>query len=222
MTRYTAQINTFLQILAKNKKCPDNPLVLDVGCGSGKEAAYLSILMDACVCGVDINGNFDAWARSKAELEKFDGIHIPYASHAFDVVYSFHVLEHVHDLSGLLSEISRVLKPNGIAYFGTPNKSRLFGYFGMQDKSLRRKILQNIDDWKYRILHRFENRYGAHAGFREKELQFLLAKFFPAVAPVTKQYYYFKWPEKRYFFQLLRNLGLLDLFTPSVYVLCRK
>jgi len=39
----------------------------------------------------------------------------------FDAVTMWHVLEHVHDPRTVLSEVSRILKPNGILLVGVPN-----------------------------------------------------------------------------------------------------
>jgi 2-polyprenyl-3-methyl-5-hydroxy-6-metoxy-1,4-benzoquinol methylase len=45
----------------------------------------------------------------------------------FDVVYSWHVIEHVLDLDSWLKEINRIIKPGGILVLGTENADSLYG-----------------------------------------------------------------------------------------------
>jgi 2-polyprenyl-3-methyl-5-hydroxy-6-metoxy-1,4-benzoquinol methylase len=47
---------------------------------------------------------------------------LPFPDEYFDVVVSNHVIEHVSDQQLHLSEIARVLKPNGVVYLATPNR----------------------------------------------------------------------------------------------------
>jgi SAM-dependent methyltransferase len=56
-----------------------------------------------------------------------DGI-LPYDDHTFDLVYSDWVLEHIDDVDGFVSEVSRVLKPGGWFCARTPNK---WGYIAL-------------------------------------------------------------------------------------------
>ena len=219
--RYRSQIETFKKILGVDEIPPDTR-ILDLGCGNGLEAAYLSVLCNAEVYGIDINEKFDKWALTKSHLVNYDGENIPYPESSFDIIYSYHVLEHVKDLPVLLEEAARVLKPNGVAYFGTPNKNRLFSYFGMKDKSFKRKLLMNLKDWKFRLLNKFENRHGAHAGFYQHELNQVLSDYFKDVQPVTYYYYSFKWPQKKQILNFMKKYQLFDFFTPSVYMLCTK
>ena len=219
---YNSQIETFINIITDRYAVRQNPVVLDVGCGSGMEAAYLNILLGAKVHGIDVVDDFDAWAATKAHLITYNGVAIPFPDDSFDIVYAYHVLEHVEDVPTLLGQVVRVLKSSGIAYFGTPNKQRLFGYFGMNDKALSTKLKQNARDWLDRFFDRFENNRGAHAGFRKKELEKMLSCYFSRVSVVTDQYYHFKWPHRRSAIHIIRKLGLFNLFTPSVYVIGTK
>ena len=216
------QVQTFLSILQKENAVKPLDNILDLGCGSGEEAAQLAILTGADVCGVDINKKFDEKSKELATLENYDGLHLPFADNTFDAVYSFHVLEHAENVQLVLKEAQRVIKQNGIAYFGVPNRERFLGYIGMRHKSFYQKLRQNAIDWKYRLSGRFENRYGAHAGFREKELEQMLNKYFAEVRPVSDLYYFAK---ENYFssiFQFAKKLGVEKKIIPSVYVLAIK
>ena len=91
---------------------PPNASVLEIGGGSGYQALILSKIglhvksIDVCV---------DTGGQNFFPVDIYDGSQIPYADSTFDVVYSSNVLEHVKDLNAVMSEIHRILKPNGIA-----------------------------------------------------------------------------------------------------------
>ncbi len=220
--RYSNQIYTFHKILSGYYQLKSFDKILDLGCGTGVETAFLAQSLQVQVVGLDVNDSFDEKARSAVRLESYDGLHIPFPDEHFDVVYSFHVLEHVQNPPALLKEVRRVIRPGGVAYFGTPNKQRLVGYFGMQDKSFTRKVRQNLVDWKYRITRRFDNEHGAHAGFTMQEMQKMFRPLFRKVYPVTDQYYMIKWPNLKRTVDYLSRANLLKYIVPSVYVLSIK
>lgn len=51
---------------------------------------------------------------------------IPFKNNSFDLVYSMGTLEHIGDTKTVIKEIYRVLKKNGVAITGVPNKHDLF------------------------------------------------------------------------------------------------
>ena len=67
------------------------------------------------------------------------GEQLPYADESFDSVFCCDVLEHVRDLPKVISEISRVLKPNGIFIYDTINRTFISNLVAI-------KIWQ---DWKW-------------------------------------------------------------------------
>lgn len=84
--------------------------VLDVGCGNGMVHRILS----GCeVTGVDPLPAFPGAVRGTAE-------ELPFTDESFDVVTCFDVLEHVNDHERAVSEIRRVLRAEGTAYFTVP------------------------------------------------------------------------------------------------------
>jgi len=106
--------------------------VLDVGCGSG---TLLGLLKQR---GFRVNGlDFSAEAAAIAKAENdvnvavgsLEEAHFP--AESFDVVTLFHVMEHVTNPRLVLAEVSRVLKPNGVAILQVPNiESWQFKIFG--------------------------------------------------------------------------------------------
>jgi 2-polyprenyl-3-methyl-5-hydroxy-6-metoxy-1,4-benzoquinol methylase len=85
--------------------------VLEIGCGTRKQA--------------DTNITIDKSAFIKPDIVRDVAKRgIPFADNTFDKVYSFEVIEHIddyEDLIFLLNEIWRVLIPDGIWHFSTPN-----------------------------------------------------------------------------------------------------
>ena len=162
--------------------------VLVVGCGSGAEAAFLSCFFHSKVVGIDVKDGFDPAAAAEADLRVMDATDLAFGDHSFDLVYSFHALEHIDDPERALSEMQRVLRPGGFYCIGTPNRRRVVGYIGSQT-SLANKIRWNLQDLSMRLRGRFRNEYGAHAGFTADELRDACRNAFGEADEVTDGYY---------------------------------
>lgn len=95
--------------------------LLDVGCGTG---AFINTMKQA---GWEVWGlEPDAKAREKAAalyginpLTPEQLFHFPEGS--FDAITLWHVLEHVHDLHGYLSQLHKLLSPGGRIFIAVPN-----------------------------------------------------------------------------------------------------
>ncbi len=104
--------------------------VLDLGCGGGFMAEALA-RRGAIVTGVDPSvASLDA-ARRHAQREGLSigylegtGEKIPLESASMDRVVCVDVLEHVENLGRVIAEVSRVLRPGGLFFFDTFNRSR--------------------------------------------------------------------------------------------------
>ncbi len=102
-------------------------IVLDIGCGSGHGSNTLAKKFKM-VYGVDISEDAiiyarDNWQMDNIEFKVGSCLDIPFPDNTFDEVSAFEVFEHLHDWKRLLSEVKRVLKPNGLVYISTPNKT---------------------------------------------------------------------------------------------------
>jgi len=74
---------------------------------------------------------------------------LPYPDNTFDIVICVDVLEHVADLHLAISEISRVLKPQGLFLFDTINrnfKSKLVMIWLLEN--ILQEIPRGIHDWQ--------------------------------------------------------------------------
>jgi SAM-dependent methyltransferase len=202
----------------------DRPVrrLLVVGCGSGKEAAVLRDVLGAKVTGIDLFEQFDAGAAAVVDLRRGDATCLEFAGASFDLVYSYHALEHIPDYSSALSEMRRVLVDGGAYCIGTPNRSRLFAYFGSPGVSLRQKLLWNGTDWKMRLRGRFRNEFGAHAGFTSAELHGELQGAFGHAEEITLDYYLRVYRNHTGLCRLLGASGLGRFLYPCVYFAGRK
>lgn len=85
--------------------------VLEVGCGTGAVLNALSRELGDDLVGVDVGTPI---AREEpaphVRFESYDGEHLPFEDHSFDLVYATHVLEHVLDQRGFLRELRRVAR----------------------------------------------------------------------------------------------------------------
>lgn len=111
-------------------------IVLDFGCGSGYGSALIA---DSCkkIVGIDISKDAISYAESNYKNQRLSFQHvedvseekIPFPDNSFDTVLSFQVIEHVKNTDAYLSEIHRVLCPDGYFMAATPNReTRLFKF----------------------------------------------------------------------------------------------
>jgi ubiquinone/menaquinone biosynthesis C-methylase UbiE len=100
--------------------------VLDLGCGAGRFTAALRDA-GADAIGVDVaEGALDRARRNVpgGDFRRSDGS-IPLGHAEVDLVWCSEVLEHVPDTIGLLTEVRRVLRPEGRLLLTVPDHGRL-------------------------------------------------------------------------------------------------
>jgi len=210
-----------IEIIRKRVERPICRLLV-VGCGSGKEAAVLAAGLGAQAIGIDLQDAFDPVAATTADLRRGDATCLEFPDHSFDLVFSYHVLEHIPDYPKALAEMRRVLAETGAYCIGTPNRGRLVGYLGSADATWRDKLIWNLADWKARVRGRFRNEFGAHAGFTSFELQAALARVFGTVEEVTVPYYCRVYSNYAAATRLLARSGAGKLLFPSIYFVGHK
>lgn len=100
--------------------------VLDVGCNTGYGSSILSNSADA-VIGVDVSSRAIKFAQEKysdrrsLKFQEVDGNRLPFADDSFDLITGFQLIEHLIEYDSFISELQRVLKPDGLVIFTTPN-----------------------------------------------------------------------------------------------------
>lgn len=100
--------------------------VLDLGCGAGYGAALMAESA-VSVTGIDLSAEAVEYARTqynRANLQfrtaSCTATGLPDAS--FDLITAFEIIEHLDDWPKLLSEVRRMLAPDGQFFVSTPNK----------------------------------------------------------------------------------------------------
>ncbi len=205
--------------------------ILIAGCGAGHEAALIQQLLDADIEAVDVENEFEeslrAWPRLNYQLASV--CDLPFADGWFDAIFYHHVIEHVNDPAKSLVELSRVLKPGGWIFIGTPNRHRLVSSVGAHRQTQwqptwRNKLNDNLNDWTARLRGRFRNEYGAHAGFSRQELSRLLQRDFGEQRWVTKAYLQHKYLNHRFApaVSVIASAPLCQVGAPSIYVFARN
>ena len=101
---------------------------LDYGCGEGYGSAILA-KNGSSVVGVDIdpeaiNHSKDSYAQfSNIEFQVLENPQLPFPDGHFEFITCFEVIEHVSNQEEIVSELARVLSPNGTLLISTPNKA---------------------------------------------------------------------------------------------------
>jgi ubiquinone/menaquinone biosynthesis C-methylase UbiE len=91
--------------------------ILDFGCGQGRLTGLLGEFFEqSSITGTDISETALEMAAQKLpgiEFVPFEGQKTPFADSSFDLVFSYHVLEHVPDLPESIAEMARLTRPGG-------------------------------------------------------------------------------------------------------------
>ena len=110
---------------------PRGKKALEVGCGGGFVCEEIA-RMGFDTTGVDPSERSLQIAIRHARASGLDmryeratGESLPYPDESYDVVLCCDVLEHVRDLPQVISEVSRVLKPGGVFFYDTLNRTWL-------------------------------------------------------------------------------------------------
>ena len=101
--------------------------VLDVACGEGYGAALVAETAGRVV-GVDLSVDAIAHAKSRyghqenPEFVVASCDKLPFPDASFDLAISFETIEHIETQKEFVSELLRVLRPDGVLVLSSPNK----------------------------------------------------------------------------------------------------
>lgn len=131
-----------------SKYFPEKSYILDIGCGTGREAFYLYDMshkitaMDISDYKIEISKQSESKSDRKIELVLTDGLDLPFESNTFDVVIiwsqTFGLFYNEDNQMHLLKECNRVLKSKGVLSFS-----------GHDIKFLKIKYPQYLDGNKF-------------------------------------------------------------------------
>jgi SAM-dependent methyltransferase len=113
------------------KRLGEKGTFLDVGCGRGellwaaKEAGWQ-------YDGVDPSKDFIQFGKQQLGVEGHLGTlaEMKFADNSFDAIAMSGIIEHLYDPAELLSEIHRLLRPDGWLFFDAPNEDGLYMKIG--------------------------------------------------------------------------------------------
>jgi 2-polyprenyl-6-hydroxyphenyl methylase/3-demethylubiquinone-9 3-methyltransferase len=149
----------FRDVLARLRRVPTvggRSTALDIGSGGGFLAEEFCRL-GFTVTGVDPSRVSVQTAQAHASAGGLDvryrvgsGEHLPVEDAGYDVAYCSDVLEHVEDVDQVLAETARALRPGGIFFFDTPNRTLVSKVVtkATQDWRITRVVTFSGHDWR--------------------------------------------------------------------------
>ncbi len=112
----------YVPLICKWGRLQDNMKILDVGCGTGAFCFYLARGIHKCdFFGIDIEDTFIKCANHQCRSQDTDNhfyfsvanaLDIPFPDDCFDAVISYTALTNIPDSSKVMSEMTRVVKPD--------------------------------------------------------------------------------------------------------------
>lgn len=127
--------NPWIASMILNRRGDQSVKLLDLGCGGGLLSNWLAAESERIGCdwqitGVDLAEGALRIARLHDETggvnyQVADAAELPFADHSFDVVCAMDLLEHVEEPGKVLLEAARVLRPRGMFFFNTFNRTPL-------------------------------------------------------------------------------------------------
>ena len=108
------------QVVDTLRRIPVRPATaLDFGCGVGAWVPVLAQMYPGLqIAGVEVSGTAVEKARARYpeyDFRVLDGRQSPFEDGSFDLVFSYHVLEHVDELDNSIHDICRMVRPGGHA-----------------------------------------------------------------------------------------------------------
>ncbi|HJZ12819.1 MAG TPA: class I SAM-dependent methyltransferase, partial [Acidobacteriota bacterium] len=98
-----------------------NPSILDLGTADGLMLDYVAEIVKPCTAvGVDLSMELLQINARRNPVVLADGEALPFPGNAFDAVIATAVIEHVPHPNQFVSEIYRVLNPEGVCIITTP------------------------------------------------------------------------------------------------------
>ena len=172
--------------------------VLDVGCYT----AHLAELLDGKYkyFGLDII-KLNPEIKNFVQQDLNENTHLPFKNNFFDIVVCTEVLEHLYYPDKVATEISRVLKKDGLAVISLPNHFYLL-------KRLQYLLGKNFYRFGY---------YDDHWVFDMKRSESFVSMFFK----IIKSYPYCVLPKIKKEVRFLANINP-NLFAHWFFFLCKK
>jgi 2-polyprenyl-6-hydroxyphenyl methylase / 3-demethylubiquinone-9 3-methyltransferase len=145
------------RILEETRFRTSGARALDIGCGGGlmaEEVARMGFVVtgiDPAEAAIDVAADHARRSGLNIAYQVGAGEALPFDDGQFDLVYCCDVLEHVVDVPSVIAESARVLRPGGVYFFDTINRTGA-------SKLLMIKLFQewHLTAWMPRDLHAWD------------------------------------------------------------------
>jgi len=112
-------------MIDRHVKIAGDANIVELGCGPGYMLSFLQGWYPLSrTTGLDYDERLLQEARfrtSGAALVRGHAENLPFGSDTLDVVIALHTIEHLYNPGAFIAEITRVLRPEGVFLFTTPN-----------------------------------------------------------------------------------------------------
>ncbi len=148
--QYTSPKIDFVEWALERVRWRGDEKVLDLGCGRGTYYDKInSLLPDVSYIGLDLFIGMLEHHPAKERTLNSDAHWLPFASGSFDVVMANHMLYHVPNIDHAISEVKRILKPNGV-FLATTNSNFTMPEIAALMQKATSLINRNVDEnWGY-------------------------------------------------------------------------
>lgn len=154
---------------------PQNPKILEVGCGTGGNLEMLAKFGSLSALELDDTAREIAIRKTGSRYDIRPGYcpeAIPFKDQKFDLICVFDVLEHIEQDTETLAALKKLLAKNGRILFTVPAYQWMYG---AHDEFLHHKRRYSANELKDKI---------AKAGLRYKRMTFFNTLLFPLAALV--------------------------------------
>lgn len=133
MAAHAAKAREFATRLERTGRLAD-AVVLDIGCGEGHFLEACRLRGAQRAVGQEFRRASIHYARERCGVADVRGLpledHSVWPDGEFDLVCSFDVIEHVHDLGAFFEQCLRVLRPAGLMFHATPGSDSVTHQLG--------------------------------------------------------------------------------------------
>ncbi|GIW80456.1 MAG: S-adenosylmethionine-dependent methyltransferase [Gemmatales bacterium] len=140
---------------------PDEKVVLDIGCGSGRFATrLLESAPERRIIGLDLSEAMLRGARWRSDesdgrihVVQGDSEHLPFPDNYFDLVTCNHSFHHFPNQKRVIEEMYRVLRPGGRLMISEGDRDRFWGWLIFDViVVLIEGPVKHLPSWEFRAL----------------------------------------------------------------------
>ena len=195
MNYYTNKIKNIKKELNRSLK------VVDVGCGDGIVTQHIinSLTNEDVVYGVDYDLVRLKRLASKINIKIIEGdaTNLPIENDFADIVTIHHVMEHIPDETKAITELKRIMKPDGYLIIGVPHEG---GILGKILRIVHRRMYNSEKNLKHGWHVNFYSRNSMTKKLKKQGLNVIEIKGIGAIFPFFPIHYFIL--KRRFLFRI--------------------